>query len=88
LAANPEVLKDDGSIDLSSAISTPLKFPAEINLASSDNSTSSSSANSTSTYGSMPSSTSASASHNGSNTLTSPRMLVAAMAALVTFFIL
>jgi len=94
LAANPDVLKDDGSVDLSNAAKTPLMFPQDLSAASYG-----SPPTAPSPAAAAPASTSASASptasagsanalSNGASSLSSPKILVGLMAVLATFFAL
>jgi len=95
LAANPELLKDDGRIDLSTAPKVPLKVPQDISV-SLNAAASVPAAASPSAAASAPASTTSSAStappadaaKSGASTLGSPRILVAAMAVFVTFLAL
>lgn len=89
LAANPDVVKPDGSVNLGAAGSNPMMIPADITAAFANNAD----ANSSSTSSSAPAETSSSSSSssgygNGASSLASPRVLVGAMAVLVTFFAL
>ena len=76
LATNPEVLKDNGFIDLSNSASTPLMIPPDVAAALSNGTASSSNSTPTPQAGSQT---------NGANLLASPRALVG-LAALVPMF--
>src|ERR1700722_2274356 len=90
LAANPDVITSNG-VDLGAAGSNPLMIPQDISVALSNdaNSTSASTTAATSAAatsgGSAPTPT---ASTNGASSLASPRILIAAMAVVATFFAL
>ncbi|KAL0568656.1 hypothetical protein V5O48_013330 [Marasmius crinis-equi] len=97
LAMNPDIIKEDGSIDLSSVTSTPLMIPqdvgAQLNAASDSNGAAGSSSSPSSS--SAPSSTDSAAgatqpttTSNGASALASPKVLVAIMAVVATFFAL
>lgn len=100
LANNPELLKADGSIDMSSVDGTPLMVPLDVAaaLASAGGSPASvsSTASATSAAGpagaaaSAPAATTAlaNAPSNGAGALASPRVLVALMAVVATIFVL
>lgn len=96
LAANSEVIKDDGSIDLGAAGSTPMMIPQDITSALSNSGASSSSyASATSDASSSAASSAASSSpsavgakSNGASSLTSPRILVGIMTVVATLFVL
>ncbi|KAJ2921910.1 hypothetical protein H1R20_g15194, partial [Candolleomyces eurysporus] len=92
LAANPEVLKEDGSIDLSTADSTPLAIPQDLAAALASASapattiaapTATSSAPAETTTG-----TTESLNNSGAMSSASPRLLVAGMAILATYILL
>lgn len=91
LAKNAETLKDDGSVDLSSATSTPLMIPQDVgaalnNAAAAPASPAASSAAATSA---APSATATAESlNNGAGSLASPRALVGLAVVLATFFAL
>jgi len=91
LAANGETLKEDGSIDLSAAATTPLMIPqdisASLNNAGAGDAAGSSDA-STSAAAAVPTDVSAAAATNGASSLASPRVLVGVVVALATFFAL
>jgi len=90
LAANGETLKEDGSVDLSAAATTPLMIPQDIS-ASLNNAGAGDAAGSASASGSeaaaAPTDASAAAT-NGASSLASPRVLVGVAVALATFFAL
>jgi hypothetical protein len=103
LAANPDVLKDDGSVDLSNAGTTPLMFPQDLSAAlsygsgyGSDSTTTASTPAATAAATAAASASSspvasagaANALSNGAISLSSPKILVGLMAALATFFAL
>jgi len=90
LAQNAEVLKDDGSIDLSSAGSTPLMIPQDVGAALNNAAASPSASSSISASSADPttSSTTAAANSNGASSLASPKAVVAFVAVLATFFAL
>jgi len=98
LASNTEVMKDDGSIDLSAAGTTPLMIPqdlaAAINNAGAAPNTSASAAPSSSSATSSSSSAKPSGSgsssnlNSGASSMASPRILVGAVVVLATFFAL
>jgi len=82
LATNPEVLKDNGFIDLSTSASTPLMIPPDVAAALNNGSVpNSASSSSSAPAGSSPTPTAESQS-NGASLLASPRALVG-LAALV-----
>jgi plastocyanin len=93
LAANGETLKEDGSVDLSAASTTPMMIPqdiaASLNNAGAGDAAGSSSASgaSTSEAAAQPTESTAAAT-NGASSLASPRVLVAVVVALATFFAL
>lgn len=93
LAANSEVMKDDGTIDLSAAGSTPLMIPQDIGsalnnagAASAPSGSATPSADASAAPEASP--VGAAASGNGASSLASPRVLVGAMVVLATFFAL
>lgn len=93
LAANAEVLKDDGSVDLSAAGSTPLMIPEDLSAALSNAGSSSSSSSvaapSAPATSSAPApSSSAAASHSGALSMSSPKVLVGLIATLATFLMM
>ncbi len=100
LAANPDILKDDGSVDLSSMSTTPMMIPADVtaalqNAASADGASGSSdSAAATGTAASSPdaaASTGTSESQstgNGAGSLAASKMLVGVVAVVATVFLL
>jgi plastocyanin len=91
LAANGETLKEDGSVDLSSAGTTPMMIPQDIaaalNNAGAGDAAGSSSASASDTAAAQPTDTAAAAS-NGATSLASPRVLVGVVVAIATFFAL
>ena len=100
LAANAETLKDDGSVDLSAAGSTPLMIPQDLSAVLA-NSPSSSSAASTpaatpaaaespaaSSAAASPPTANAQNSTNGAMSVSSPKVVVGVVAALATFMML
>lgn len=93
LAQNPETLKEDGTIDLSNAGTTPLVIPQDIAaaLASSTPATTTPAAPAETTpAASTPTPAAADSANlnNGALSGSSPRILVAAMAVLATFALL
>jgi plastocyanin len=97
LAKNPETLKDDGSIDLSSAGTTPLVIPQDIAaaLAGTPASTAAPAGNTAPAPATPPATQetttpppNAAGLSNSAMSGNSPRLLVAAMAVLATFMIL
>lgn len=95
LAQNEEVIKDDGSIDLSAAGTTPLMIPmdvsAALNNAGAASAPSSSAPAPTASSTDAPATTGASenlSNSNGASSLASPRALVALAAVVATFFAL
>jgi plastocyanin len=91
LAANPDVITSSG-VNLGAAGSNPLMIPQDITVALSNDAnstdTSSTSAPSSTAATSGGSAPSPSASSNGASSLASPRILIAAMAVVATFFAL
>lgn len=102
LAMNPELVKDDGSIDMNSFGTTPLMIPADVSstinaATSSDGAPSSSSSSPSDNTGSSDSSSAAqttesaagaTTNNNGALSVTSSKALVAVMALVATFFAL
>jgi plastocyanin len=90
LAANEDTLKEDGGVDLSAASTNPMMIPqdiaASLNNAGAGDAAGSSSA-SASESAAQPTDTAAAAT-NGASSLASPRVLVAVVVALATFFAL
>jgi hypothetical protein len=89
LAANPETVNQDGDVNLGAAGSTPLMIPQDITAAFSDDSSATSTAAeplSTDTSASSTAAAYPSASANGASSITSPRVLIAAMAVVATYF--
>lgn len=91
LAANPDILKDDGSIDLSNMASTPMMIPEDVSAAI--NAAASSPSSAVSSAAAAPSASAseaadpvgaAAAGSNGAGALASPKMLVALMAVVAT----
>jgi len=89
LAANPEVMQADGTINLSKAqtIAIPKDLAAQLSAASAAQGASSSSGAPSSTSASTSPSTSTSA-HSGAGTITAPRLAAAIAAVVVTVFAL
>ncbi|KAK0210711.1 hypothetical protein DFS33DRAFT_1378699 [Desarmillaria ectypa] len=96
LAMNPEVMKEDGSIDLSTASSTPLMIPDDVAAAlqNAASASSSGSASSSPTAASGATSSAAASSpassqstHNGAGAMTSSKAFVAIMLVAATFFL-
>jgi hypothetical protein len=93
LASNPEVLKDDGSIDLSTSASTPLMIPQDVAAALSSAAPSGAPVNAApspsapTTSSAVPTSTPES-QFNSASSLASPRALVGLVVVVVTFFAL
>jgi len=89
LAANPEVMQADGTINLSKAqtIAIPKDLAAQLSAASAAQGASSSSGAPSSTAASTSPSTSTSA-HSGAGTITAPRLAAAIAAVAVTVFAL
>jgi plastocyanin len=97
IGMNPELIKSDGSIDLSSIGSTPLMVPTDVaaSMNNADNSTSSYGSPGSSSASSSASSPSSSAvggssksSSSGAGALSSPRVAVALVAVAAAFFAL
>lgn len=99
LAMNPDIVKEDGSIDLSSVTSTPLMIPqdvsAQINSANDGTAAGGAPPATTSTESTAPTTSAESAGaskaasgSNGASALASPKVLVAIMAVVATFFAL
>ncbi|RXW24150.1 hypothetical protein EST38_g1725 [Candolleomyces aberdarensis] len=93
LAANPEVLKEDGSIDLSTAGSTPLAIPQDLAAALASASAPATTIAAPTATSSAPAETATtgtpeSLNNNGAMSSTSPRLLVAGMAILATYILL
>lgn len=94
LAANAETLKDDGSVDLSAAGTTPLMIPQDLSVALSNTGSSSSSsavaAPSAPATSNVPApSTPASALNtSGALSMSSPKVLVGLIAAFATFLMM
>jgi len=92
LAANAEVMAQDGSVDLGASGSTPLMIPQDVGAAL--NNAAPASAPSTSDPSSASAAPAATASastnqkNNGASSLASPRAFVAFFAAMATFFVL
>jgi len=94
LAANAEVLRDDGSVDLSAAGTTPLMIPQDLSVALSNAGSPSPSspvaapsAAVTSDPPAAPSST-ASSLNSGALSMSSPKVLISLVAALATFLMM
>lgn len=92
LAANAEVLRDDGSVDLSAAGTTPLMIPQDLSVALSNSGSSSPSspvaAPSTPVTSDPAPSSPASALNSGALSMSSPKVLVGLIAALATFLMM
>ncbi|KAF9053631.1 hypothetical protein BDZ89DRAFT_288217 [Hymenopellis radicata] len=99
LAANPDIMKDDGSVDLSGIGSTPLMVPLDVsaalqNAAAADGASGSSgSAAATSTAASAAAATSTGTANsqstgNGAGSLAASKMLVGVVAVVATVFLL
>lgn len=94
LASNAEVLKDDGSVDLSAAGTTPLMIPQDLSVALSNTGSSSSSSPVAAPSAPVTSSTpapSAPASAlntSGALSMSSPKVFVGLIAALATFLMM
>ncbi|KAL0946944.1 hypothetical protein HGRIS_013103 [Hohenbuehelia grisea] len=92
LAANQDLMKEDGSVDLSAAGTNPLMIPQDITVALSSNNAASPSAPAVSSTAAASASASptavGAAKGNGAGSLTAPRVLVGAMVVLATFFAL
>ena len=94
LAANAEVLKDDGSVDLSAAGTTPLMIPQDLSVAlgsagpsSAPSPVAAPPAAATSDSPAAPSSTAA-ALNSGALSVSSPKVLLSLVAALATFLVM
>jgi len=88
LASNNEVLKADGSIDLSGAGSTPLMIPQDISAALNNAGAAPSASSASASNSSSSSAAAAQTSKNGASSMTTSRVLVGAAVAFVTFFAL
>lgn len=94
LASNPEVLKEDGSIDLSTADSTPLAIPQDLAAALNGASATAPATTiaaptaTTSTAAETTSGTAGSLNSGAMSIASSPRLLVAGMAILATYILL
>jgi len=99
LAANPETLKENGAVDLSSATSTPLSIPLDLSAALASTASSSSTASPAASTIAPPSSATTGSSSFESGTASSlnngaiasaqsPRILVAVIAVFATFTLL
>jgi len=96
LASNPEVLKDDGSIDLSAAGTTPLMIPQDVSAALNNAGAASAAPTSAATSASASASTETASptgqadnlNGNGAGSLASPRALVGLVVIVATFFVL
>ncbi|CAA7271737.1 unnamed protein product [Cyclocybe aegerita] len=94
LAANPEVLKEDGSVDLSAAGSTPLMIPQDLGAALNNAAAATPSAPAATTSASAAPEPSTSATgttenlSNGAFSVSSHRVVVGLAAALVTFMMM
>ncbi|KAG6889315.1 hypothetical protein C0995_001971 [Termitomyces sp. Mi166 len=92
LASNPEVLKEDGSVDLSSAAATPLMIPQDVGadlnnaaVVSAPSTETSAVTSGTATTSEAAASTSAAAIGNGASSLASPKAFVALFVLVATF---
>lgn len=92
LAANAEVLRDDGSVDLSAAGTTPLMIPQDLSVALSNAGSSSPSspvaAPPAATTSDVPTSSPASALNSGALSMSSSKVLVGLVAALASFLMM
>jgi plastocyanin len=94
LAANPETLQSDGSVDLSAAGSTPLMIPQDLSAALAANSASTSAASTAATPSASTSSPAVSGAANAENaksgamSVSSPKVVVGLVAAFTTFLML
>jgi hypothetical protein len=91
LAANPEVLQEDGSVNLSTAGSTPLSIPQDLAAALASATPATTIAAPTATTSAPAETTTAGTTeslNNGAMSSTSPRLLVAGMAILATYILL
>lgn len=87
LAANPEVLTDGGSVDLSAAGATPLMIPGDLSAAISNAGSSSTSSpvvapSAAVTYGTLAPSSTASGLNSGAIPMSSPKVTIGLVAAL------
>lgn len=92
LAMNPDIVKEDGSIDMSSITNTPLMIPqdvgAQLNAAGNANG---GAAGNQAPANQAPAGTSSAAAPNntnGASSMASPKVLIAVMAVVATFFAL
>ncbi|TFK42621.1 hypothetical protein BDQ12DRAFT_719479 [Crucibulum laeve] len=97
LASNPEVLKEDGSVDLSSGSTTPLMIPQDLSNSLNAAAATTSSASSSSAPVQSASSTAAPAAtssgttenlSNGASSLASPKTIAGVVVVIATFFLL
>lgn len=93
LASNAEVMRDDGSIDLSAAGTTPLMIPQDIgaalnNAGSPPSNTSTPTSSAPATPETATPSGEAENQSNGASSLASPKVFVAIFVAISTFFAL
>jgi plastocyanin len=93
LNANPEILKEDGAIDLSTSDSTPLALPQDIDAALNSAGSGAAASSSSTVAAPTPSATEAPAANagnlnSGAASLSSSKMLVVALAGVVTYFLL
>jgi hypothetical protein len=86
LAANSETLMEDGSVDLSSASTTPLSIPQDISAPLNNAGAGGAAGSTDTTAAAQP--TDAVAATSGASSLTSSRIFVGVVVALVTFFTL
>jgi len=93
LAANPEVINDNGVIDLSAAGGNPLMIPQDItaalnNAASSSSSSATATASGTAATAAAAAASTTASKPNGASSMASPRILVGIMAVVATLFVL
>jgi hypothetical protein len=92
LAANAEVLRDDGSVDLGAAGTTPLMIPLDIGVALSNTGSSSPSSSvvapSAPVTSGVPAPSSASAVKSGALSMSSPKVLIGLIAVFATFLMM
>jgi len=91
LAANPELMKDDGTIDMTAAGTNPLMIPQDISVALSSSGSAAPSLASSSLASATPTAQpspagAVSAKGNGAGSLAMPGVLVGTMVVLATFF--
>lgn len=88
LAANKEVLQDDGSVDLNAAGNTPLMIPQDLSVALSNAASASTSATSSVSATSSQAAASSTAAATNNAMSTSSSKLVIALVVLTTFYML